>query len=605
MAIKTQAFQPSSSNLGATIMQSFNMIRGKDVSNFSLYFLDPTTNKKSGEEQSFFMPNIVIGRGAKCHVKYGDDFATVSREHASITSDGQNHFLNHNSSAKNPTFVNGTPISSTHMLKSGDEIQFSHNGPKARFVSSNQVKSSTIGVTSRIGSAVGQALRPYKTAVRVLGVLLVASLGLGAYTTYQNKNLQSEIADTREVMAYLENDIADKENAIREIKDKSSRAYQNARAELSKLKSQVTDLKNKPAEVIYKYKKDEDSNLGNSRVANFTYNETAKKPSQSSTNPTSAAVANQQNLTKKGTPGAAEGYTDGGGAVDNLNLELPDVNLLPKEDVFLLLCKRIEIDFNGRSDHIGVERFYQFDVANSRSEDRTALFQGTGFVTEDGDLITARHLVQPWRYRPKEATTLSRMMEEINVLEANGADVRLFFDAYSESGKEHAFNTANMRIDDSKDEIITTDGKFKLEFFPDLKKGFLRSKKVEMKCKQSTENFSDWARINFANMNSKIKISRPKSEKLRTGTKLHVLGFSHGNNTQSSRRRVEALYSSAIVAQDYTFDGIINTSGLDYGEGNSGGPALLYENGEFIAVGVVTGAIGTSNGVIVPVQNIR
>ena len=93
---------------------------------------------------------------------------------------------------------------------------------------------------------------------------------------------------------------------------------------------------------------------------------------------------------------------------------------MPKEDVFLLLCKRIEIDFNGRSDHIGVERFYQFDVANSRSEDRTALFQGTGFVTEDGDLITARHLVQPWRYRPKEATTLSRMMEEINVLEANG-----------------------------------------------------------------------------------------------------------------------------------------------------------------------------------------
>ena len=593
-------------------MQSFNMIRGKDVSNFSLYFLDATSNKRAGEEQSFFMPNIVIGRGAKCHVKYGDNYSTVSREHASISSDGKSHFLNHNPSAKNPTFVNGRPIGGTHMLQSGDEIQFSHNGPKARFVSSNQVKSSTIGVTSRIGSAVGQALKPYKTAVKVLGVLLIGSLGLGAYTTYQNQNLKTEIADAKEVMSFLDEEIKGKQAALEEIKDQNSVQARKLKNEIGSLGRQLRDVKNKPAEVVYKYIPNPTSSSSTGSKS-FTYNHNASEPvansSSDNTKKRKKGVNNNnsQNRNDRGTAGSGEGYGDEYiSEVDNLNLELPNINLLPKKDVFILLCKRIEVSYNGKTETIGVDKFYQFDVSNSRSEDRSSIFQGTGFATKDKELITVRHLVQPWRYPSNNGAHFDNLMQELNILEANGAIISLFFDAFSEGGKEHSFNTNNMRIDDSKDEFVDTGEKYKLEFLKSLSGGgLLKSGKIDKKFKRHTERFSDWAKCSFSNMDSDIKINRPKSERLRTGTKLHVLGFSHGNQTQSSRRRVEALYSPTVVAQDYTFDGIINTSGLTFGQGNSGGPALLYENGEFIAVGIVSGGIGTSTGVIVPVQNIQ
>ena len=610
MAVKTQVFQPSSSNLGATIMQSFNMIRGKDVSNFSLYFLDATSNKRAGEEQSFFMPNIVIGRGSKCHVKYGDNYSTVSREHASISSDGKSHFLNHNPSAKNPTFVNGRPIGGTHMLQSGDEIQFSHNGPKARFVSSNQVKSSTIGVTSRIGSAVGQALKPYKTAVKVLGVLLIGSLGLGAYTMYQNQNLKTEIADAKEVMSFLDEEIKGKQAALEKIKNQNSVQAQKLKNEIGSLGRQLRDVKNKPAEVVYKYIPNPSSSSIGSK--SFTYNPNLSKPSNPISDKPSGDgdKSSKTGSNDKSTTGLDQGWDigeDNGDGVSNLNLELVDPNLLPKGDIHLLLCKRIEVSYNGKTEVVGAKKFYQYDVQNSRNEDRNAIFLGTGFSTEDKKLYTARHLAQPWRFpNVSQNAYFDSMMEELNILEANGADITLIFDSFSQNGKEHSFNTNNMRVDDSADEFVETGEKKELKLFQSLKKGGLfKSGKVDMKFKRSTEPYSDWAKISFDNMDSEIKTSRPKSVKLRTGTELHVLGFSHGNMTQTSNKKVEPLYSKTMVAQDYTFDGIINTSGLNFGTGNSGGPALLYEDGQFIAVGLVSGGVGTSNGVIVPIQNIQ
>ena len=601
MAVKTQVFQPSSSNLGATIMQSFNMIRGKDVSNFSLYFLDATSSKRAGEEQSFFMPNIVIGRGAKCHVKYGDNYSTVSREHASISSDGKSHFLNHNPSAKNPTFVNGRPISGTHMLQSGDEIQFSHNGPKARFVSSNQVKSSTIGVTSRIGSAVGQALKPYKTAVRILGVLLVGSLVMGGYTFYknniltekvevvteENKILKSEVASINETTDYLNEELEKKNQELKRFVGKNNAAARTAREERDRLERELNEIKTAPPKVV-------------ERIVTKYLTETDVKG-----NRTTRPIGDP-------TPGITEGPGGVNAAETTDGLftgtgEFVNHDVLPKPDIHLLLCKRIEVSYNGKTEIVGAKKFYQYDVQNSRNEDRTSIFLGTGFSTEKKELITARHIVQPWRYpNVSQNSYFDSMMEELNVLEANGADITLIFDAFSPNGKEHSFNTNNMRIDDSKDEFVETGNNVKLKLFESLKKGGLfKSGKVDLKFKRATEAYSDWAKITFDNMDSQIKVSKVKSTRLKTGTTLHVLGYSHGNMTQTANKKVDPLYSATKVAQDYTFDGIINTSGLNFGTGNSGGPALIYENGQFIAVGLISSAIGTSNAIVVPLQNIQ
>lgn len=128
--MKTQSFNSASSNLGATIKQSMSMIMGNDVSNFTLVFLDPTVNNAANSSQMFVVPNITIGRAGSCHVRYGTQYSSVSRQHASITGNNNQYYLNHNPAATNPTLVNGSPIAGPHLLQNGDTIQFSQNGPR-------------------------------------------------------------------------------------------------------------------------------------------------------------------------------------------------------------------------------------------------------------------------------------------------------------------------------------------------------------------------------------------------------------------------------------------------------------------------------------------
>lgn len=585
--MKTEQFQPATSNFGATIMQSVNLMRGKNVSNFSIVFLDPTEKHSAGQHQSFYMPNIVFGRGSKCHVKYGDNYKTVSREHASITSNGNQQYLNHNSSAKNPTLVNGNPISGTHLLQNGDEIQFSHDGPKVRY-NTSQVKTSTIGVTSRIGSAVGQALKPYKNAVRILGLLLLSSLAFGGYNMYKSNQLSGELSEATSVISYLEDEASMLDEKMKNMSNKSNANYQKLLRDKNALQKQITDLKKNPT-IVERYTEEKDKDNSNVYRLGKTNNTNTKSTRANASSDDVGGVADR-----------GQGYENSQDDwVDNNNKEIVDHNILPKPDVFLLLCKRIEVSYKGKTEPMGVEKFYAYDVDNPLSENRDAILLGTGFVDEGGDLYTARHVVQPWRFvNPNAPQSFKDLMMEINLLETNGADVSLYFDAFSKEGKEHAFNTKNMRFDDSKDEFIQLDKKYKLEYFKPL------SKKVDQKFKKTTENFSDWAKINFQNIDSEIKISRGKSEKLKTGTKLHCLGFSNGLTFQSARRRVDPLYSVTTVAQDYTLDGVINTSGLPFGSGNSGGPAMVYKNGEFIAVGIITAGLD-GNACIVPIQRVR
>ncbi|MBK8548427.1 MAG: FHA domain-containing protein [Saprospiraceae bacterium] len=208
MAASTQQFKSAGSNLGQTIGQSWSMISGKDIPNYSLLFLDETLTRKRGEHETIFMPHIVLGRSSRCHVRYSDEFRTVSREHASITVDGTNFVLNHNPSASNPTYVNGKPVGGSHFLQNGDEIQLSSNGPKMRF-NTSALKTSTIGLTSRIGQAMSQAVKPYKTALLVMGLLLAGAIGLAGYNMYKSGQMEKELIALNEEKVKVDQEIAD------------------------------------------------------------------------------------------------------------------------------------------------------------------------------------------------------------------------------------------------------------------------------------------------------------------------------------------------------------------------------------------------------------
>jgi pSer/pThr/pTyr-binding forkhead associated (FHA) protein len=76
-------------------------------------------------------PVIKIGRHPSCQLRYPADLAIISREHATITREGNRFKLTDQSS--NGTIVNGKKITEI-FLKDGDVITVSEGGPKVSFL---------------------------------------------------------------------------------------------------------------------------------------------------------------------------------------------------------------------------------------------------------------------------------------------------------------------------------------------------------------------------------------------------------------------------------------------------------------------------------------
>lgn len=145
---------------------------------------------RQGESQEIIVDTIEIGRDSRCQVRFDDNFSTVSRRHAAIIKDGDGWKLVQLSKT-NTTFLNGRPIKSEWYLQNGDEIQLSVNGPKLGFIIPTGSKATvgSIGMTRRLSLFRQQALRPYKTAISCLSVLLLLAIVASGYFTWKNHNL--------------------------------------------------------------------------------------------------------------------------------------------------------------------------------------------------------------------------------------------------------------------------------------------------------------------------------------------------------------------------------------------------------------------------------
>lgn len=617
MAAKTEQFQSSGSNFGSTIRQSFNLIRGKDVPNYTLLFMSPTKKQPAGTTETIFMPNIVIGRGAKCHVRYSDDNKTVSREHASISANGSQFVLNHNPGAKNPTLVNGGPISGPHMLRNGDEIQFSYDGPKVRF-NTSQVKSSTIGLTSRLGSAVGQALQPYKKAVRILGALLIASLAFGGYNLYQNKQLGDTVQEQQYLLDEKSNEIADLDTQIDQAKrdringdaaakrraDEALRKLDEQRrmaeAQASKLRQDIA-IANRKAEQASSTAKAVDRKVDKEKE-----NEVKRDKYGNIISDPSSGNSQQSDNSNKGTTDPNKKVTAGDILALNNNL-VNDPNFYKlaedaKKSVYLLVAKKIDLDLGGKKDDIDVGDIDKFDKSIIELEDRSGIYAATAFLTTGGWLMTARRNIQPWRYNKE-----SSLYKEINTIEGNGGDIYVSYDTYGYKGSGPSLSTKDSRVEmnTSPDQELNPGGKYEPKYFKKFgDKKFLGKRKIERRRNYAAEDFTDWAKIKYDNRDGAISIERPESLRLKAGTVLHVFSYSNTLALQASNQRVEPLHHIFRVAQNNTTNRVIHVSG-DYDSGMEGAPALIWVNGDWVVMGILTQNVGSSTAIVVPLQRVE
>lgn len=180
---------------------------------------------KAGESQEIIVDNIELGRDSHCQVRFDESFKTVSRRHAAIVKDGDMWKLVPLSKT-NTTFLNGRPVKDEWYLQNGDEIQLSVNGPKIGFITPTGKKSTvgSIGLTRRLSLFRQQALRPYKTAIACMAVVLVLAVGgLGTWSYMKGQEYENLISDAQKRLDSLKSKNAELEQLIADAAKEQNR----------------------------------------------------------------------------------------------------------------------------------------------------------------------------------------------------------------------------------------------------------------------------------------------------------------------------------------------------------------------------------------------
>ena len=380
-----------------TMMQGLKALGGKDVPNYTLLFMNPTKNKMKGDFQTIVVPYAELGRSSKCVIQYGDDFPTVSRVHGAIQWNNGETYYKHLGS--NPSLVNGQEVPNFTKLSNGDEIQLSYEGPRIRF-NTSAVKTSTFKFTQRMALFAQQALKPYKTLVYGLWLLLLAVAGTSAYMIFNQKQDISKqqilISESTKKIEELTGNLSQKQNLI---------ASNTSR--LQQLTGLVQSSKTISASVKASY----EAEIAKINQQNAQLNKEVHEISRELNN------AN----------------TDGTKAAANIEVF--------KNDVFLIIASDMVITAPGGSEPQKVEG---------------PLWTGTGFLSEDGRFFTARHIVAPWKFYNK--STDDQALSYLD-LEQNGGSIIVNFIAYSPSGEKIKFSSSEVKFSDNEDEITEINGK--------------------------------------------------------------------------------------------------------------------------------------------------
>lgn len=213
-------------SVGAGVGALFN---GNGRRFFILEHKDASKYHKAGESQKIIIDQIELGRDNACQVRFDDDtFPTVSRKHAAIVKDGDRWKLIQLSQV-NSTFLNGKPVTTEWYLENGDEIQLSVGGPRMGFIvpAGKQSLVSSIKMTERLELFRKQALKPYKTAIACLAIILVLAVGgLTAWNITIENEFDKQIAQAKTAFAAIKGKNAELDSLLAAAQKEQERQAQ-------------------------------------------------------------------------------------------------------------------------------------------------------------------------------------------------------------------------------------------------------------------------------------------------------------------------------------------------------------------------------------------
>lgn len=542
------------------------IMNGSGRTYFILEHKSSSKYHQAGEAQKIIVDQIELGRADSCQVRFDESFETVSRRHAAIQREGENWKLIHLSQS-NPTLVNGRPVNGTYYLQSGDEIQLSVGGPRLGFIvpQGRQALTSSIGMTERMNLFRQQALRPYKTALTVLSVVLILAIaGAGVWIFKQDEVIQSQgelIAAQKEEVNQLKDDYNTQIVEIKKMEDAVKRgkiSEEEGRRQLAAMNAEVNRLHEKVREA----------------------EEELVKIQQTETGQTESVSDVEKPLVVE-----ASFETD--------DLVIASTDLREYYDhIYTIKIDRIEIEYAGQRIDPGIQL--------------SDVVCGTGFMLEDGTFITDRQNVQPWVYNI-EGQWKEPWRELMAQFVACGAKVIIHYRAYSTkgTGKPLTFVNTDFVVNEVGDADLVVE----------IERGFRRAwynyfgvritewtaKKYHMKVGVISKTSRSYAYIRNMGVNGEgIPYDVETSTNMSGGTEIHMVGYARKTNEHNL---VPQHFNDKTNVDD-TQNGTIILQGQVGEAGYYGSPAFYKdENGQYRIIGVMVGSVYGRDR-LVPMKNI-
>ena len=544
------------------------IMNGSGRTYFILEHKSSSKYHQAGEAQKIIVDQIELGRADSCQVRYDESFETVSRRHAAIQREGENWKLIHLSQS-NPTLVNGRPINGTYYLQSGDEIQLAVGGPRLGFIvpQGRQALTSSIGMTERMNLFRQQALRPYKTALTVLSIVLILAIaGAGVWIFKQDEVIQSQgqlIASQTEEVNQLKNNYNAQVAEVRKMEDAIKQgkiSEEEGRRQLASMNAEVERLRGQ----VY--------------------------------------VADQK-LKDLQTQTTTDGETGGSTGKTGKIIEDPDpfdTSIVTASTdlknyynhIYTIKIDRIEVEYNGKRINPGIQL--------------SDVVCGTGFMLDDGTFITDRQNVQPWVYNI-EGQWKEGWRHLMAQFVACGANVIIHYRAYSTqgTGKPLSFVNTEFVVDEAGDANLVVE----------IERGFRTSwrdyfgvritewtaKKYHMNVGVISKTSRSFAYIrNKGTYGEGIPYDAETSVNMSGGTEIHMVGYARKTDEHNL---VPAHFNDRTNVDD-TLNGTIILQGQVGEAGYYGSPAFYKdENGQYRIVGVMVGSVFGRDR-LVPMKNI-
>ncbi|MDR2497782.1 MAG: FHA domain-containing protein [Tannerellaceae bacterium] len=404
-----------------------------------------------GERETIRHEQIEIGRDPQCKIRFDDSLLSVSRRHAAIVREADGWKLVRLSRIKQ-TLVNGHEVSNQWYLQHGDEIQLSAGGPRLGFIVvqpdeavvpplppvREPHESRTLYIAEhidRLGRRLATSFR--QTAAIIAGslIVLVAALAIWAIADWNKSErfmdeTRSEVAGVRQSIESVSSELSEVRSGLDEVK---RRQYELARLINRSDENLAGVLRNNTRDIRLHITESE--NRLTSDIAAVHRN---LQPKQGRPMRTPSLVRNQPPRAATVASHKEQEKTE--------EQEKPTSVYAPCFPyIYYIRLDKIEM-FGPKN---------EFGIFNTNKTS----WAGVGFLLDDGRFVTARSLVERWKFREyKELSALNALTEK-------GGRVIAYFTATSPSGHSFTF-TGNIFVADRSADIV--DKSTKQSFAPAL-----------------------------------------------------------------------------------------------------------------------------------------